>query len=264
MAEIKKKHLFPWGFHLGDLHKGSQIIPLFTSTDDGGFCLLYDKISEAKADNLLQSLCLELLEQMPHESLKVHMFDFGRKKFYNLSPLKAMQLYNNAYNSQLTSSLFDELEALIVSRYKELLCCNRQTINEHNEKSKLKQIYHLVLINLDVFPPEDLNLKRIQNFVESAQRAGVYIIAFAEKNIEETQNKTTQLLLEYFKKLYVTNGEFQISKEIFEFPELLEDHDFKPLNLDKSSLMQKVLTNANLEQFLDPEAIKLESNTKVV
>ncbi|PHQ90842.1 MAG: hypothetical protein COB42_04420 [Sulfurimonas sp.] len=264
MAEIKKKHLFPWGFHLGDLHKGSQIIPLFTSTDDGGFCLLYDKASEAKADNLLQSLCLELLEQMPQESLKVHMFDFGRKKFYNLSPLTAMQLYNNAYNSQLTSKLFDELEAIIVSRYEELLCCNRQTINEHNEKSKLKQMYHLVLINLDVFPPEDLNLKRIQNFVESAQRAGVYIIAFAQEDEEQKRNETTQTILQSFKKLEVKNGEFLITKEIFEFQELLKDHDFKSLDLDKSSLMQKVLTNANLEQFLDPQAIKLESDTKVL
>lgn len=262
--QTSEAYQFPWGFHLGDLHKDSKSMPLYTTTEDGGFCLLYDKISEAKADNLLQGLCLELLESMPHESLKVSMFDYGKKKFYNLSPLKSIQLYNNAYDSTLCSELFEELEKIIISRYTDLLCCNRQTIDEHNRKSKMKQIYHLVLINLEIFPTEEISLRQINNFVESAKKAGVYIIAFGNQTIEESENKNTQTLLNHFKKIRVTEGKFAITEEIFEFHELLEDHEFKSLNIDKSSLMQKVLMGADLEKFLDPEAMVLEENTKVL
>ena len=87
MSQKDESYAFPWGFHLGTLSKGNDKIPLYTGTNDGGFCLLYDKASEKKVDILLESLCLELLESMPHGSLKIDMFDFGKKKFYNLSPL---------------------------------------------------------------------------------------------------------------------------------------------------------------------------------
>ena len=79
MSNKNENYAFPWGFHLGDLHKGHETIPLYTNSSDGGFCLLYDKVSEAKADKLLESLCLELLSTMPHESLRVDLFDFGKK-----------------------------------------------------------------------------------------------------------------------------------------------------------------------------------------
>ncbi len=263
MADKNESYAFPWGFHLGDLHKDQDAIPLYTDSKDGGFCLLYDNVSEARADNLLESLCLELLSTMPHESLKVDLFDFGKKKFYHLSPLQYIQLYQTAYNSEMMLSLFEDLEKTIISRHKELLCCNRPTINEHNQKSKLKKMYHLVLINLENFPKEDFDLRRIKNFVESAYQAGVYVIAFGDQKIEESKSKTTQAILEQFKKIRVSQGEFAITEEIFEFVELLEDHRFESLALDKSSLMEKTLANANIESLMSPENIKLEENTKV-
>ena len=69
--------------------------------------------------------------------------------------------------------------------------------------------------------------------------------------------------MEQFKKIRVTQGEFAITEEIFEFVELLEDHRFESLDLDKSHLLQQTLTNANLESLMNPENIKLEENTKV-
>ena len=263
MIEKDESYAFPWGFHLGDLSKKDEKIPLYTSSSDGGFCLLYDDISEPKADNLLESLSLSLLSSMPHNSLKVELFDFGKKKFYHLSPLQHLQLFRTAYNPKMMEELFEELEETIISRYQELICCNRPTINEHNQKSKLKQMYHLVLINLHNFPTEEIEPRRIQNFVESAAKAGVYIIAFGNHDIENSENKTTQIILQHFKKLRVTGNEFNITEEIFEFPELLHTHSFKSLALDKNALMQKTLTNANLEDLMDPESIKLERNTKV-
>jgi hypothetical protein len=263
MAIKDVNYAFPWGFHLGDLHKDNETLPLYTNSSDGGFCLLYDKDSEAKADKLLESLCLELLSTMPHESLMVDLFDVGKKKFYNLSPLQYLQLYRTAYDTNMMSTLFEELEETIFSRHQELLCCNRPTINEHNQKSKLKKRYHLVLINLENFPTEEIELRRIKNFVESAYQAGVYVIAFANQEIEESESETIQTILEYFKKLRVTQGEFAITEEIFEFVELLKDHRFESLDLDKNHLLQQTLTNANLEDMMNPENIKLEENTKV-
>lgn len=263
MLDKDENYTFPWGFHIGDLHNDQDTIPLYTVSSDGGFCILYDKVSESKADKLLESLCLELLSTMPHESLIVDLFDFGKKKFYNLSPLQYLHLYKTAYNSEMMLGLFEELEETIISRHTELLCCNRPTISEHNQKSKLKKMYHLVLMNLENFPTEEVDLRRIQNFLESASQAGVYIIAFGNQEIEQSESKTIQAILQYLKKLRVTEGEFAITEEIFEFVELLKDHRFESLDLDKSNLMQKVLTNADLESLLDPENIKLEENTKV-
>lgn len=263
MVDKDERYAFPWGFHLGDLHQGSERIPLYTGSNDGGFCLLYDKVSEAKVDTLLESLCLELLSTMPHGSLKVDLFDVGKKKFYNLSPLQYIELYKTSYNPEMMVNRFEEIEETIFSRYQELLCCNRPTISEHNQKSKMKQSYHLVLINLENFPHETFNLRRIKNFVESACKAGVYVIAFGNEEIVRSGGEAIQTILEYFKNISVSKGEFRITKEIFEFVELLEDHDFKSLDLNKSSLMQQTLTNADLENLLDPESIKLEEKTKV-
>lgn len=263
MEEKNENYAFPWGFHIGDLHKDNESIPVYTASVDGGFCLLYDKVSEPKADKLLESLCLELLSSMPHESLKIDMFDFGKKKFYHLSPLQYIHLYETAYTPQMMSNLFEKLEATIISRYQELLCCNRPTISEHNQKSKLKQTYHLALINLENFPTEEIELRRINNFVESASKAGVYIIAFGNQEIEQSESEPTQAVLEHFKKLKVTEGEFAITEEIFEFVELLKDHRFESLDLEKSYLMEQILMNADLGKLLDPESIKLEENTKV-
>jgi len=263
MADKDINYAFPWGFHLGDLRKDNDTIPLYTSSNDGGFCLLYDNASEAKADKLLESLCLELLSTMPHESLRVDLFDFGRKKFYALSPLQYLQLYTRAFDHEMMSMLFEEIEETIFSRHTELLCCNRPTINEHNQKSKLKKMYHLVLINLEIFPTEEIELRRIKNFVESAYQAGIYVIGFANQKIEQHQSEAVQTILEYFKTLRVTEGEFDITKEIFEFNELLNDHRFEPLDLDKNYLLQQTLANADIESFLNPENIKLEENTKI-
>jgi hypothetical protein len=263
MENKDESYAFPWGFHLGDLHKEKTVIPLYTNTKDGGFCLLYDKTSERKADEVLEGLCLELLTTMPHKSLKVEMFDFGRKKFYHLSPLQYIELYSVYHNTEMINNHFDRLEKLIISRHTDLLCCNRKTIDEHNQKSKMKQMYHLMLINLNNFPTVEQDLRRIQNFVESASQAGMYIIAFGNLEIEESSSETTQAILKHLKTLRVRDNHFEITPEIFEFMELLEDHQFKSLAIDKPSQLQKIMTNADLETLLDPESIKLETDTKV-
>jgi hypothetical protein len=261
--EKDKSYAFPWGFNLGDLYNKNESIPLYTSTNDGGFCLLYDKVSEVKADALLESLCLDLLSSMPHGSLKVDMFDFGKKKFYSLSPLQPIELFKTAYSTEMMTELFEGLEKTIIARHNELLCCNRPSITEHNQKSKRKETYHLVLMNLKNFPTQEIELRRIQNFVESAYHAGVYIIAFGYHDIEESDNENIQTILKHFKTLSVKKGEFSITKDIFEFTELLEDHTFKALNLDKAQLLQTIFANADLESMMDPENIKLEMDTKV-
>jgi len=262
MADKNENYAFPWGFHLGDLYRNNESIPLYTNSNDGGFCLLYDKATETKADKMLESLCLELLSTMPHESLRVDLFDFGKKKFYNLSPLQYIELYRTAYDPEVMSIFFEELEETIFNRHTELLCCNRPTITEHNQKSKLKKMYHLVLMNLENFPTKEIELRRIKNFVESAFQAGVYIIAFANQEIEQSESEAIQTILKHFKTLRATQGEFEITKEIFEFDELLNDHRFESLDLDKNQLLQQTLENANINSMFEPQNMKLEINTK--
>ncbi|CAA6820580.1 MAG: Unknown protein [uncultured Sulfurovum sp.] len=263
MIEENKEYTFPWGFQLGTLYKDETSIPLYTTSEDGGFCILYDKESEPKVDLMLESLSLQLLSSMPTGSLEVDLFDFGKKKFYHLSPLQHVQLFKTAYTSEMINDLFKEIENTIVTRYTELICCNRPSINAHNQKSKLKQKYHVVLMNLANFPTEETTLREIENFVESAQKAGVYVIAFGYHDIEKNENLLIQVILQHFKTLKVRQNIFEITNDIFEFPELLDDHNFTSLDLDKSTLMEETLSNANLETFMNPDSIKLEENTKV-
>ncbi len=264
MAQQEANYTFPWGFHLGDLVKNGERMPLYTPSNDGGFCLLYDKASERKVDRLIESLTLELLSTMPKGSLKVDLFDFGKKKFYSLSPLQYMEIYKASYNKEMIEFAFELLENTIIGRHTEILCCNRPNINEHNQKSKMKMHYHLLLMNLENFPNEEIELRRIQNFVESAALAGVYLIAFGYHEILESQNAGVQIVLKQFKHLKVKNNEFEINKEIFEFMELLKEHKFEPLDSNRDALLQTILANADLESMMDPKNIKLESNTKVI
>ena len=263
--DVKKEliYTFPWGFHLGDFVNGEENIPLYTPSNDGGFLLFYDKNSEKKVDKLLESLVLELLSSMPFDSLKVDMFDFGRKKFYNLSPLQYMETYRVSYTKEMIEQRFTELENMVIARHKELLCCTRRDINEHNQKSKMKQAYHLVLINLENFANDEIALRRVKNFVESACQAGLYVIAFGYDEILQSKNEQIQAIINYFKKIEVANNTFSISSKVFEFVELFETHTFTPLDLEKGMLLEEVMKNADLESFTDPENIKLESNTKV-
>lgn len=264
MTETKtENYVFPWGFHLGELRKGKEQIPLYTMSKEGGFSLLYDKISEPKVDKMLESLCLEMLASMPAGSLEVDLFDFGKKQFFNLTTLQPIQLFRIAYDAQMCLDMFESLEKVIIARHSELLCCNRQTIDEHNQKSKLKQKYHLVLFNLANFPTKEIEARRINNFLESAAIAGVYVIPFGYLEMEDSENENVQAFLKHFKTLRVQEDRFEITKEIFEFTELLEDHTFESLDLDKSALLQEALSKNNLETHMDPTRIKYETDTKV-
>jgi hypothetical protein len=263
MTTEEENYTFPWGFNLGSLNENGSKMPLLTPTEDGGFCLLYDDVSEKRADKLLESLALQLLDTMPTEHLLVDMFDHGRKKFYQLSALQNyIHLYTVSYNQEMIEEHFQRLEEKIIARHQELLCCNRQTINEHNQKSRQKQNYHLVLINLANFPHEEIELRRIKNFVESASLAGVYVIAFGNQEIKKSENKGIQTILKQFKNLNVTNNEFEITPEIFEFTELLQTHTFEPLDLDRQMLHESIMNKANLEQRFIPEILEDETHFK--
>lgn len=257
MKNEELNYAFPFGFNLGTLKGEGRKIPLLTPTEDGGFCLLYDDVSEKIADDLLESLALQLVDSMPFESLLIDMFDTGRKKFYGLSPLQHyVQLYRISHDEEMMEYHFQELEAKIISRHEELLCCNRQSINEHNQKSRQKQNYHLILINLHNFPNNDIELRRIKNFVESAALAGVYVIAFGNQEIKKSDNEAVQMFLKHFKNLNVTNKEFDITPEIFEFTELLQTHTFEPLSLPKAQLRENIMENSNLEERFAPEILE--------
>jgi len=263
MTTEEENYAFPWGLNLGHLNENGSKMPLLTPTEGGGFCLLYDDVSEKIADKLLESLTLQLLDTMPIENLLVDMFDHGRKKFYQLSALQNyIHLYTVSYTQEMIAEHFERLEETIISRHQELLCCNRQSINEHNQKSRQKQNYHLLLINLANFPSEEIELRRIKNFVESAFLAGVYVIAFGNQEIKKSDNEGVQMLLKHFKNLNVTNKEFDITPEIFEFTELLKTHTFEPLDLDKQRLHDSIMDKANLEQRFIPEVLEAETYNK--
>jgi len=127
----------------------------------------------------------------------------------------------------------------------------------------MKKDYHLILMNLEKFPNDDIELRRIKNFVESAYAAGVYVISFGYHEILESANESVQAILKHFKHVKVRENKFDINEKIFEFTELLDNHDFEPLNIEKELLLQKAMDNADLEEFINPENIKLETNTKV-
>jgi len=244
----KNNHTFPWGIYIGDLTDNNDTIPLCLDSKQGGFCVLFDEASEAVANNFIENIALKLFEVLPIGDIVVDIFDFSHKKrFMHLSSLQKEKLYDIAFNQNSATTKFNTLEEIALNRHHTILTHSTPTISDYNQESKFKEQYHLLLINLDSFPDEMTSAKRIKNFFDSAYEAGFYTITFGNIEVESSESKAIQAILNHFTHLYIDNKEILLCKEHFEFFDMTKDYEFEYVNDNKDKIIENLLEQLKKE-----------------
>ncbi|NEW59719.1 hypothetical protein GSY74_00340, partial [Sulfurovum sp. bin170] len=241
-------HAFPWGIYIGDLIDNDDTIPLCLDSKQGGFCVIFDEGSEKVANNFIENIALKLFEVLPIGDIIVDIFDFSHKKrFMHLSSLQNEKLYDIAFNQNSATNKFNAIEEIALNRHHDILTSTAPTISDYNQQSKFKEQYHLLLINLDSFPDEMTSQKRIKNFFDSAYEAGFYTIAFGSTEVLESESKATQAILNQFSHLGIEDKKIKLTKELFEFSDMIEDYEFEYVNDNKDKIIENLLVELKKE-----------------
>ena len=251
----KDNHIFPWGIYIGNLiDENRDFVPLCLDSKSGGLCVLFDKNSEQIANNFIENIALKLLEVLTIGDLVIDVFDFSHKKrFMHLSLLQKTMIYDIAYNQKKAIDKFDKIEEISLNRHHTILDHKTPTILDYNKKSKFKEQYHLLLINLESFPGEIVSQNRIKNFFESAYDAGFYTIAFGSKEILNSESKATQAILNQFSHLYIKNKKINLTKELFELIDCMKNYEFAYVNDNKDKITNNLLSKFEKKENLSVE-----------
>jgi len=249
---MKDNHIFPWGIYIGELTNSKNTLPLCLDSKMGGFCLIYEKGSEKVLTTFIESITLKLFSMLSIGTLKVNIFDFGKNRFKYLSALGKANLYEVAFSQNKANILFEKLEDLALVRHHLLLSFETPSLVEYNQANSATESFHLLIINLDDFP-EEMRLKRIKSFFDSAYEAGFYTIAFGTKEVLETDSKATKIVLKQFPHINLKNKIFHLSKEVFEFKKILKEFKFKPIDENRTFLVNNMLNKYELNLEKDSE-----------
>jgi energy-coupling factor transporter ATP-binding protein EcfA2 len=236
-------HAFPWGVYIGDCTDKKQSIPICLDSQQGGFAVLFDDNGEDTANNFIENVVLQLLNVLPTGDLQIDTFDFSHKnRFMYLSALKEEKLYSVAFNSSEASKKFDVLEQISQHRHHNLLSFQAPTLSEYNQKnSAFIEKYHLLIINLEHYPDDAVNYKRLTAFFDSPYKAGFYVIFLGNHSLLGSEDKSTQHLLNTFPKIHVKNDTVSLSKDAIRLSLLTETYGFIYVNEDKRAIVENLL-----------------------
>lgn len=275
---------FPWGICIGefridaqnikrmfqkkgyalkdfDAHIKSEVVPCMIKSEDRGFCVLYNKEAEEKANDFIESIVLLLIGALPIGMLQVDLFSFGKKRFLFLDALRQINILHNAYTAKLASKRFEELEELVQERQFNYLDYDTPTISDYNEKNDSHENFHILLINLEDFLDEYLSQKRLRNFFDVAYEAGVYTILFGSKSIAKAKEpKSLQILLERFKQIKIDEKSINISQVFDKEVSLLNKGSEVPFEIQKLTFDKKSFLESLHEEQQAKEEKSVEQN----
>lgn len=250
---MKKENHFPWGIYIGDLISkidtdDTDDIPVLLPAKAGGFCVDYDANSKILTNSFIESTVLMLAEALPPKALHIHIFDFDiEPRFRYLSKLKPHGLYHLYDTTNVAKIGFDQLENIARHRLHELLSPEINNLSKYNQTANYPEPYHLVLINLDDYPDDNVGIKRIKAFFNSATKAGIYTIAYHNSDHNEEMNgnreKNFTHLRQHFKQLSINNKTATLSPELFEFSELCEFYDYELADANHTQITEQLLND---------------------
>ena len=242
---------FPWGVYIGDFDIDGRNTPLCLDTQAGGVCVLFDDTSKLVVNVFIENVALKLIEVLPFGSLEIDVFDFGRNRFKYLSSLNKTDIYHISFSSSKALTRFDILEDLVLSRQHNLLSYETKTLLEYNKSNNAREVYYLLLINLEDFPDEMNSAKRIKNFFSSAAEAGFYTIAFGSKEILQSNSKALHGVLNLYPKLMVENNNFIFNKDLTPFHEDIQQFEY--VNENRERILKNILINYEEDKLDDNE-----------
>lgn len=246
-----KTHAFPFGIYCGELiDKDDNHIPLLLPEESGGFCVLFDDDKEEEANDFIENVALKLLEVTSIGDIEINIFDYSiRKRFSHLSSFKSEGLYKISNKSQLSNQKFTELEEIAFKRHDELLSSKNKTISIYNKNSKFTEIYYLLIINLEDFPDDLTSDKRFIELISAAHEAGMYVIAFGNKDeVQSSKKKAIKSILKQYPVIEMLEDNV-IIKSHDSVEQLLELMDRYQCKIKLSSEDMEVLTEKILEKF---------------
>jgi len=249
---IKNNYNFPWGIYIGDLVDQNDTIPLCIDSKQGGICVLFDEISETIANNFIENIALKLFEVIPIRAIEAHIFDFGDVRFSSLSTFERLKLYDIAYEPKSSKHKFEALHELSRNRIHGVLE-GYNSLSDYNKESDYIEPYYLLLINIEDFVYESSNTREIKRFFDTAFKAGFYTILFGNISVKESKSEIMQGMLSYFPKLSIENQKFHLTKELFEFSDMLEEYSFNSVDDKKEQIVQTLITQYKQEEINSSE-----------
>ncbi len=244
-------YTFPWGVYIGDLMSADKTtepnsLPVLLPTDVGGFCIDYDTASENIANQSIENIVLLLADVLPAKLLHFHIFDFDiAPRFRYLSQLKSYGLYHLYTDEQSAKDAFENLEKMARYRLHDLLTPEMKNLSEYNQQAENKEDYHIVLINMNYYPDEAINVRRVKSFFDSASKAGFYTIFYnASDNhddMEGNREKSFNYLRQRFHRVDMKDEIVRLSPELFGFAGLCKQCGFKIADADRSQIIAELI-----------------------
>ncbi len=238
---------FPFGIYCGDLIDNNDIHkPLLLPEETGGFCVLFDSDKEEESNSFIENVTLQLLDVIAKQKLEINIFDYSiRKRFSYLSSFKSDGLYKILNKSKFSNDQFAELEDIAFKRHDELLSSKNRTISIYNKESKFPEIYYLLIINLEDFPDDFTSDKRFIELISAAHEAGIYIIAFGNKEILSTKKKAIKHILTQYPVIEMFGDDVVLKphNKVTSLIDLMAKYKFKIklLNEDRDTITEKIL-----------------------
>ena len=165
----------PWAWPLGELHTttasqpAASVAPALWPTQAGGLWLRCDAATHSAAVQALEACVLDVLLALPVGAAQVKVFDFAiRKRFTALAQLQPPGLYRLYSHAQQAQKGLEELEQLARKRHHHLLG-DSPTLAHYNAQAARPEAYELAVINLDDFPTQTVDAKRLVALMQDAR-----------------------------------------------------------------------------------------------
>lgn len=236
---------FPECLYLGEFESNQHgSLPAYFPTGKGGFCLHYRAGEELAAHRQIENSVLCLLEDMPANSLQVHIIDFAlRPNFAFLAQLKNPPIYHLYANEHAASQAFNQVEQLIQHRYHNLFSGSDSHLDHYNARAKRSEHYVVFIINTAYFP-SNFSAQRLQGLLQATYGAGVYLIALHNcSQTVETHQTALKLLLDTLPAIQIeeTQRKLVCDEQILPVKKLAEfGFRFLPADLNQSHIIDQL------------------------
>ncbi len=254
---------FPECVYLGEFSSQEYgNLPAYLPADKGGFCINYQADNATAINRQVENTVLCLLEDTPVNLLQIRIFDFAnRPNFPFLNQLKNQGLCQVALNEQATQNAFNELESIIQHRYYNLFNINsgENHLDQYNARSPRPEPYFVLIINTACFPTNSLSAQRLQNFINSAYGAGIYIITLHDPSQFDPYNNNPALdsLLQALPSVQINQNQLKIAEDILPVQKMAQfDFQFTPADINQNQIIKQLQeqlqgdTNSDESDFL--------------
>lgn len=237
--------------------------------DYNGLFIEYDKTSFSLADEVVQYLSLQILEECSINNLLLHIYDPDCKG--NYSHLNSLAKKSKTIKI-LNSDKISDLSIIIQERIKEvkfdILGRDFKSLHQYNETSNEKEPYHLfVMYGINDRNYSD-NLHHFVSLISDSAKYGIYFIIISEiintddlKDYDPSKKKAEKintLLHNDIFKLTFCQKSFKIEDDIYK--EFIDAFGIKLFDYEQQSalIFNQIFNQIYLKEAQNPEKNFLE------